>query len=116
VTTAGEVAHLPQQLPLHLDLTVAGLLGVGRRLAALDAITAGDASVDAFTALDDDWGVAERACAVLARFGLPSDRSALDRPVGTRSGGEAVRVGVAGRLLRRGTAGRDRPARVTEDR
>jgi ATPase subunit of ABC transporter with duplicated ATPase domains len=101
VTTAGDVAYLPQQLPLRVEWTVADLLGVGPRLAALTAITAGDTSVDAFTALDDDWDVADRACAALARFGLPSDRAALDRTVGTLSGGEAVLVGVAGLQLRR---------------
>ncbi len=101
VTTAGDVAYLPQQLPLHVERTVADLLGVGPRLRALDSITAGDVAVDAFTALSDDWNVADRACAALARFGLPSERSALHRTVGTLSGGEAVLVGVAGLLLRR---------------
>jgi ATPase subunit of ABC transporter with duplicated ATPase domains len=101
VTTAGTVAHLPQQLPLTLDRTVADLLGITARRRALHAITAGDASVASFSALDDGWDIEERARAELARFGLPSDADALDRTVGTLSGGEAVLAGVAGMLLRR---------------
>ncbi len=101
VASAGDVSYLPQQLPLSVERSVADLLGISERRAALHAITAGDASPAAFTALDDDWDVEERAGAVLARFGLPSGPSALDRTVGTLSGGEAVLVGVAGLLLRR---------------
>jgi ATPase subunit of ABC transporter with duplicated ATPase domains len=101
VTTAGDVGYLPQQLPLTVERTVADLLGIGRELAALRAITGGDTSEAAFTALDDNWDVEERALAELARFGLPCDRTTLDRTVGTLSGGEAVLVGVAGLLLRR---------------
>ncbi|MDT4983849.1 MAG: hypothetical protein QOF95_1339 [Pseudonocardiales bacterium] len=101
VTAAGAVAYLPQELPLTLDCTVADLLGITARRRALQAITAGDASLASFAALDDGWDVDERARAELARFGLPSDSGALDRTVGTLSGGEAVLAGVAGRLLRR---------------
>ena len=61
-------------MPLSVERSVADLLGISAQRAALHAITAGDASTSAFTALDDDWDVEERALAVLARFGLPSGR------------------------------------------
>jgi hypothetical protein len=80
---------------------VADLLGITVRRRALQAITAGDASAASFAALDDGWDVEERARAELGRFSLPSDAGALDRTVGTLSGGEAVLAGVAGMMLRR---------------
>ena len=116
VSTAGEVAHLPQSLPLETGRTVADLLGVGPAVRALRALTAGDAAPEHFAAIGEDWDVEERARAALARLGLPAD---LDRTVGTLSGGEAVLAGVAGLLLRRAaitlldepTNNLDRPAR-----
>jgi ATPase subunit of ABC transporter with duplicated ATPase domains len=105
VSVSGEVAYLPQHLPLDSARTVADLLGITERRAALQAITSGDADPVHFTALDDDWDVELRAQEVLGRLGvlglLGADTDVLDRPVGTLSGGEAVLVGVAGLLLRR---------------
>jgi ATPase subunit of ABC transporter with duplicated ATPase domains len=98
ISTAGDVAYLPQHLPLETGRTVADLLGIGAQVGALHAITAGDTATRHFTAIGDDWDVADRATAVLGRFGLPAD---LDRTVGTVSGGEAVLTGVAGMLVRR---------------
>jgi ATPase subunit of ABC transporter with duplicated ATPase domains len=101
VTAAEDVAYLPQQLPLTLERTIADLLGISARRAALHAITGGDASAATFAALADDWDVEQRALAGLERLGLPSGPDALDRTVGTLSGGEAMLVGVAGLHLRR---------------
>ncbi|GAB2462885.1 ABC-F family ATP-binding cassette domain-containing protein [Jatrophihabitans fulvus] len=102
VAAVGDVALLPQRLPLQTGRTVADLLGVSAARHALHAIEAGDADPAHFTALADDWDVESRAVATLARLGLPSDGpEVLDRPVGTLSGGEAVLAGVAGLLVRR---------------
>lgn len=100
VSVAGEVAYLPQQLPLDTARTVADLLGIAAKRAALRAITDGDASAANFATLADDWDVEERASATLDRLGLPSDPSFLDRAVGELAGGEAMQVGVAGLLQR----------------
>lgn len=116
IATSGEVAYLPQALPLDTDRSVASLLGIEAAVHAVRAITAGDASDAHFHAVGDDWGVEERALEVLHRFGLPDD---LDRTVGTLSGGEAVLAAVAGLLVRRPpitlldepTNNLDRPAR-----
>src|SRR6478672_10231810 len=116
IGTCGQVAYLSQALPLDVSRTVADLLGIGRAVRALRAITAGDASEANFHAVGDDWDVEQRAGEPLARFGLPDD---LDRTVGTLSGGEAVLTGVAGLLVRRApitlldepTNNLDRPAR-----
>jgi ATPase subunit of ABC transporter with duplicated ATPase domains len=117
---SGDVAYLPQHLPLLTGRTVADLLGISARRAALRAIVAGDADPAQFTALDDDWEVEARALETLDRLGvLRGVDDVLDRPVGTLSGGEAVLTGVAGLLLRRAaislmdepTNNLDRPAR-----
>ena len=102
IRTRGEVAWLPQQLPLETSRTVADLLGITARRAALRAITAGDADPAHFAALDDDWDVEARAAETLDRLGvLRAAPDVLDRPVGTLSGGEAMLVAVAGLLVRR---------------
>jgi ATPase subunit of ABC transporter with duplicated ATPase domains len=116
VSTSGEVAYLPQQLPLDTARTVADVLGIADRVHALRSVATGVASASDFAAIGDDWDVADRAEATLGRLGLPTD---LDRTVGTVSGGEAMLIGVAGLLLRRApvtlldepTNNLDRPAR-----
>jgi ATPase subunit of ABC transporter with duplicated ATPase domains len=116
ISVAGDVASLPQHLPLETGRTVADVLGIGAQVRALHAITAGDTAPQHFAAVGDDWDVADRARAMLDRFGLPPD---LDRALGALSGGEAVLIGVAGLLVRRAaitlldepTNNLDRPAR-----
>jgi ATPase subunit of ABC transporter with duplicated ATPase domains len=102
VAAAGDVAALPQQLPLQTGRTVADLLGIARKRRALHAITSGDADPAHFAVIGDDWDVEARALETLARLHvLTADDATLDRPVGTLSGGEAVLVAVAGLLVRR---------------
>jgi ATPase subunit of ABC transporter with duplicated ATPase domains len=98
ITVAGDVAYLPQQLPLDTSRTVADLLGIAAKRGALHAIAAGDASAENFTTLGDDWDVEERGLLALGRLGLPGDHAFLDRRVGELSGGEAMQAGVAGLL------------------
>jgi ATPase subunit of ABC transporter with duplicated ATPase domains len=118
ISVAGDVAYLPQHLPLDTNRTVAELLGVDAQVHALRAVTDGDSATHHFAAIGDEWDIEERALAMLDRMGLPAD---LDRTVGTISGGEAVLTGVAGLLVRRAavtlldepTNNLDRPARDT---
>ncbi len=74
-------------------------LGVAPVIAALAALADGDASEAVFAAIGDDWDVEERLRAQLDRLGLAA--LALDRPLGSLSGGEVVSVGLAAQLLRR---------------
>jgi ATPase subunit of ABC transporter with duplicated ATPase domains len=102
IGTAGDVAYLPQQLPLDTARTVADLLGISERRAALAAITAGDADPRHFATIGDDWDIEARAVETLHRLRiLPGAEEVLDRPVGTLSGGETMLCAVAGLLLRR---------------
>ncbi|MFD8083550.1 ABC-F family ATP-binding cassette domain-containing protein [Kitasatospora sp. NPDC059722] len=99
VATAGTVAHLPQDLPLTAGLTVAEVLGVAAVIRAIDAVESGDVAEEHFTAIGDDWDIEERSLAQLDRLGLAGLH--LDRPLGTLSGGQVVRLGLAAQLLRR---------------
>ncbi|WP_029108057.1 ABC-F family ATP-binding cassette domain-containing protein [Mycobacterium sp. URHD0025] len=99
VTVDGGVGYLPQTLPFTADLTVAAVLGVAPVLDALAALADGDASDEVFTTIGDDWDIEERSRAQLDRLGLHG--LALDRRLGTLSGGEVVSLGLAAQLLKR---------------
>ncbi|MCX2730167.1 ABC-F family ATP-binding cassette domain-containing protein [Saccharopolyspora sp. NFXS83] len=99
VTVHGVVGHLPQSLPLAGELTVAEVLEIAPVLSALRAIEAGDVEEHHFAAVGNDWDIEERARAELDRLGLGD--VALDRPLGTLSGGQVVSLGLAAQLLKR---------------
>ncbi|MEU4428332.1 ribosomal protection-like ABC-F family protein [Actinoplanes sp. NPDC024001] len=99
VTVGGVLGYLPQHLPFTADRTVAQVLGVDRIIAALHAIEAGDVAEEQFTTVGNDWDVEERTRAELDRLGL--GEVALDRRLGTLSGGQVVSLGLAAQLLKR---------------
>jgi ATPase subunit of ABC transporter with duplicated ATPase domains len=99
VTVSGALGYLPQNLPLVGDLTVAQVLGVDAVLAALASVECGEAGEEHFTTIGTDWDVEERTRAQLDRLGLGG--LALDRRLGTLSGGQVVSLGLAGQLLAR---------------
>ncbi len=98
ISVTGTVGYLPQTLPFDGERTVAEVLGVAAVIAALDALAGGDASEAVFATIGDDWDVEERLRAQLDRLGLA--HVALERPLGSLSGGEVVSVGLAGQLWR----------------
>ncbi|MET8195346.1 ABC-F family ATP-binding cassette domain-containing protein [Micromonospora sp. NPDC005222] len=98
VTVDGVLGYLPQSLPLTADLTVAEVLEIAPLIAALHAIEAGDADERHFTTIGADWDIEERTRAQLDRLGLGG--LALDRPLGTLSGGQVVSLGLAAQLLK----------------
>jgi len=98
VSADGPVSYLPQDLPFATEATVAEILGIAPILVALEALAAGDAGEQVFAAIGEDWDVEERTAAQLARLGLDV---ALDRSLGTLSGGQVITLGLAGRLLDR---------------
>ncbi|MDT5282388.1 MAG: hypothetical protein QOJ20_3583 [Mycobacterium sp.] len=99
ITVDGIVGYLPQTLPFVAERRVADVLGVAPVLDALAALNAGDAGEDVFTAIGDDWDIEERTRAQLDRLGL--GHIALDRRLGSLSGGEVVSLGLAAQLLKR---------------
>ncbi|MFL6124138.1 ABC-F family ATP-binding cassette domain-containing protein [Actinophytocola sp.] len=98
VAVEGQLAYLPQTLPLTASLTVAEVLEIAPVVAALAAIEAGDAREENFAVVGNDWDIEERARAQLDRLGLGD--VALDRPLGTLSGGQVVSLGLAAQLLK----------------
>ncbi|GAA2086390.1 ABC-F family ATP-binding cassette domain-containing protein [Kitasatospora saccharophila] len=99
LTVSGTLGYLPQDLPLTAGLTVAEVLGVDAVIRALDAVESGDVAEEHFAVIGDDWDVEERTRAQLDRLGLGA--LALDRRLGTLSGGQVVSLGLAAQLLRR---------------
>lgn len=95
----GSVAYLPQDPALDAQASVAAALGVESRLRALDAIVAGRGEPDDFELLDGDWDLRERVTATLARLGL--EKVSLQRHLANLSGGEAMSLALAARLLQR---------------
>jgi ATPase subunit of ABC transporter with duplicated ATPase domains len=99
ITAGGAVSYLPQTLTLDGGTTVAELLGISAKLAALRAIETGDPADVHFDVIGEDWDIETRAQAALHEIGLGAVD--LDRHVGTVSGGEAMLAAITGlRLLR----------------
>src|ERR1700678_1086951 len=92
VQRMGAIAVLCQDWPE--DLTLAGALGVAEGTAVLQRVLSGEGSAGDFDAAD--WTLESRVDAALAEVGLAG--TGLDRTIGSLSGGERTRVGVA-RLL-----------------
>ena len=99
VTVEGSLGYLPQTLPFDAHRSAAEVLGVAPVLEALKALTDGDARDEVFATIGDAWDVEERTRAQLDRLGL--GHIALDRRLGSLSGGEVVSLGLAAELLKR---------------
>ncbi|WP_303911840.1 ATP-binding cassette domain-containing protein, partial [Dietzia timorensis] len=89
VLVDGVLAYVPQDLLISargvggaqfMAPRMADLLGVRSRLAALARIEAGSVDEADFAALGDEWDVAERTSAVIAKMGLPAGPGDLERP------------------------------------
>lgn len=98
IQVSGAVAYLPQRLTLDTDRTLADLLGVSEKLQAWQRISAGSTEVTDYEILGDDWDLEARCAMALSRIGLAD--AALDRRVGTLSGGETMLAAIAGVQLR----------------
>ncbi|MGN6501110.1 MAG: ATP-binding cassette domain-containing protein, partial [Tsuneonella sp.] len=92
IQRAGSVGTLAQTW--SPNLSIADALGVSERMAVLQRVLAGEGDADDFAAAD--WELEAQVEAALAGVGLGA--VALDRAMGSLSGGERTRVGIA-RLL-----------------
>jgi ATPase subunit of ABC transporter with duplicated ATPase domains len=101
--TSGNVRTLappylvPQVFGQYNHLTVAEALGVSAKIKALHAILKGDVHADNFAVLNDDWTIEERCAEAFLHWSL-SDIS-LTRPMALLSGGQKVKVFLAGITL-----------------
>ena len=94
---SGPVAWLPQQIDASPTASVAELAGLGDALAALDRIEQGSSDPADFEALDERWQLREQLQAALERMQLQG--VAADTPVRRLSGGQRMRVALAGAFL-----------------
>ena len=94
VVCSSKPYYVPQHFGQYDELTVVQALQVEAKIKALHAIIAGDASVENFTILDDDWNIEERSLAALSFWGLEHIR--LDQTMNTLSGGEKTKVYLSG--------------------
>jgi ATPase subunit of ABC transporter with duplicated ATPase domains len=99
VVTPERVSWLRQDLVLREEDPVDVHLGIAPVRRSLRAVEHGDVDPHHFEVIGDDWDVEERAAAELDRLGLPAD--VLDRRLGQLSGGEVMRLALAGMLLAR---------------
>ena len=99
IETQGSLAYLAQHAALDTHASAADVLGVAGRLRALDAVLAGEASAADFEAADGHWDLRERVAVLLERLGLGD--VPLQRRLSTFSGGEAMRLSLAAKLLQR---------------
>ncbi len=100
IPTEGDIVHIshPYYVPQHFGqydtFTVAEALFIDKKLHALHAILQGDASIENFNTLDDDWGIEERSKAALSSWGL--DHISFSHPFSMLSGGEKTKVFLSG--------------------
>ena len=94
VVCSSKPYYVPQHFGQYDELTVVQALQVEAKIKALHAIIAGDASVENFTILDDDWNIEERSLAALSFWGLEHIR--LDQTMNTLSAGEKTKVYLSG--------------------
>lgn len=99
IDVQGALAYLPQHAGLHAHASVADVLGVAERLRVLDSVLAGEASAADLDVIEGDWDLRERMTTLLARFGLGG--LSLQRRLSTFSGGEAMSLALAAKLLQR---------------
>lgn len=99
IQVSSDRGYLPQHLLLDPEACVADVLGVTKRLCALDEVLAGNVDPVLFECVDGNWDLRERITVTLARLGLP-DVSLLRR-MSTFSGGEAMSLALGALLLRR---------------
>lgn len=96
-SASGRVHYLPQQVRVGAGATVGELAGVQAWLDALARIEAGSSDARDFDTLGERWDIRQRLAQALDAQGLPD--LAPEREVATLSGGEAMRVALAGAFL-----------------
>ena len=110
VVAPERMAHLPQDLGLGSDQTLAELCGISEILQALQAVESGEYSPKLYEVIGDNWDVEERILAALATYGFtPAALVDRDSPEAVRalfarqmhsfSGGEAVIAALASLMI-----------------
>ena len=110
VVAPERMAHLPQDLGLDREQTLAELCGISEILRALQAVESGEYSPELYEVIGDNWDVEERTLATLTTYGFtPAALVDRDNPEAIRalftrdmrsfSGGEAVIAALASLMV-----------------
>ena len=110
LATPERMAHLPQDLGLDQEQTLAELCGISEILRALQAVESGEYSPELYETIGDNWDVEERTLTALAAYGFtPATLVDRDSPEAVRalfarnmrsfSGGEAVIAALASLMV-----------------
>src|SRR5690606_14186877 len=94
INTMAEPYYVPQIFGQFNQLTIAHALRVADKLNALKEILAGNARIENFNVLNDDWTIEDRCKEALHRWEL-ADLD-LSQKMETLSGGQKTNVFLAG--------------------
>ena len=94
VVATDPLYYIPQHLGQYDGQSIAQALRVDHKIKALRAILNGDASIENFNILNDDWNIEERIKTALASWGL--GEKCPSQPMDELSSGEKTRVFLAG--------------------
>ncbi|MDR2955158.1 MAG: ATP-binding cassette domain-containing protein [Prevotella sp.] len=97
ITLSDKPYYVPQHLGQYDGHTIAQVLGVEKKLNALQAILKGDVSEENLTDLDEDWDIEDRVSAALAYWRIDYLKSS--QTMNNLSGGEKTKVFLSGILL-----------------
>lgn len=89
-----DLFYVPQHFGQYDGQSISEVLQVDKKIKALHDILNGDASIENFHTLNDDWNIEERLKTALSTWGL--DDKLSSQLMGELSGGEKTRVLLAG--------------------
>src|SRR5262245_1287118 len=97
IRRCGRISYLPQKVAFDPQATVARAIHLADEVAAYERIARSEAALTDFDLIADRWGLAQQIEMTFEKLGLA--HIALDRRMGSLSGGELTRVRIAGLLL-----------------
>jgi ATPase subunit of ABC transporter with duplicated ATPase domains len=97
LTRSGRVSYLPQRAAFDPQATVARAIHLDSEISAYERIARGEAALEDFDLVADHWDLPERVEITFEKLGLA--HISLDRRIESLSGGELMRVRIAGLVL-----------------
>lgn len=97
ISVSGRISMLGQDAVANENLTVEEMLGISGKLDALRRIAEGEVSPALFEIVSGDWDIRETVSKALEGMGI--SHVPLDRKFGALSGGEAMKIRIAGLLI-----------------
>ncbi len=97
LTKCGRVSYLPQKTTFNSSATAAEAINLADEIVAHEKIARGEGSPCDFELVGDRWDLPELVEITFEKLGV--SHIALDRPVMSLSGGELMRLRIAGLLL-----------------